>query len=108
VPVSHPFNLKNGNLGAWELVARYSDINLNYQQGAGGTAPGAAAIRGGEETNWTLGLNWYPNTITRFMLDYANVKIDRLSPNAANFQTPTGAQIGQTYNVLAGRAQFAF
>ena len=108
VPVSHPFNLKNGGLGAWELVARYSDMNLNYQAGGAGTAPGAAAIRGGEETNWTLGLNWYPNGITRFMLDYANVKIDRLSPNAANFQTPTGAQIGQTYNVLAGRAQFAF
>ena len=108
VPVSHPFNLKNGGLGAWELVARYSDINLNYQPGAGGTAPGAAAIRGGEETNWTLGLNWYPNGITRFMLDYANVKIDRLSPNAANFQTTAGAQIGQSYNVLAGRAQFAF
>jgi phosphate-selective porin OprO/OprP len=108
VPVSHPFNLKNGDLGAWELVARYSDINLNYQPGDFGTAPGAAAVRGGEETNWTLGLNWYPNTITRFMLDYANVKIDRLSPNAASFQTPTGAQIGQNYNVLAGRAQFAF
>jgi phosphate-selective porin OprO/OprP len=108
VPVSHPFNLKDGGLGAWELAARYSDINLNYQPGAGGAAPGAAAIRGGKETNWTVGLNWYPNGITRFMLDYANVKIDRLSPNAANFQTPAGAQIGQTYNVVSGRAQFAF
>ena len=108
VPVSHPFNLKDGGLGAWELVARYSDMNLNYQPGAYGTAPGAASIRGGEETNWTVGLNWYPNTIVRFMLDYGNVKIDRLSPNAATFQTPTGAQIGQSYNVLSGRAQFAF
>ncbi len=108
VPVSHPFSLKDGNLGAWELVARYSDMNLNYHAGAPGTAQSTDGIRGGEESNWTLALNWYPNGIARFMLDYANVKIDRLSPNATTFQTPVGAQIGQTYNVLAGRAQFAF
>jgi phosphate-selective porin OprO/OprP len=108
IPVAHPFNLKDGGLGAWELVARYSEMDLNYQAGALGTAPSTAAVRGGDETNWTVGLNWYPNAITRFMVDYANVKIDRLSPNATTFQTPTGAQIGQSYNVLAGRAQFAF
>lgn len=108
IPVAHPFNLKDGGLGAWELVARYSDMNLNYHAGAPGTAQAVDGIRGGEESNWTVGLNWYPNGITRFMLDYANVKIDRLSPNATTYQTPIGAQIGQSYNVLAGRAQFAF
>ncbi len=108
IPVAHPFNLKDGGLGAWELVARYSDVNLNYHAGAPGTAQAGDGIRGGEESNWTVGLNWYPNGITRFMLDYANVKIDRLSPNATTYQTPIGAQIGQSYNVLAGRAQFAF
>jgi phosphate-selective porin OprO/OprP len=108
VPVSHPFNLKSGDLGAWEIGLRYSDIDLNYHAGAAGTAPGTDAVRGGEEKNLSFAINWYPNAITRFMLDYANVKIDRLSPNAATFQTPTGAQIGQTYNVVSGRAQFAF
>jgi len=108
VPVSHPFNLKTGALGAWELGLRYSDLNLNYHAGAAGAAPAADAIRGGAERNVSVALNWYPNAVTRFMLDYANVRIDRLSPNAATFQTPTGAQIGQSYNVLSGRAQFAF
>jgi phosphate-selective porin OprO/OprP len=108
IPVSHPFSLKNGGLGAWELGLRYSDIDLNYHAGAAGTAPGADAVRGGAERNLSLALNWYPNGITRFMLDYANVRIDRLSPNAVNFQTSTGAQIGQSFNVLTGRAQFAF
>ncbi len=108
MPVAHPFDLKSGAWGAWELGVRYSKMDLNYHAGSLGAAPTTDAIRGGDEQNWTVGLNWYPNGITRLMLDYAQVKIDRLSPNATNYQTPTGAQIGQTYDVLSGRAQFAF
>jgi phosphate-selective porin OprO/OprP len=108
VAVARPFNIKKGDWGAWELGLRYSEVDLNYHQGAAGSAPAADAIRGGEEKNWSLALNWYPNTVVRVMLDYANVKLDRLSPNAATYQTPVGAQIGQSFNVLSGRAQFAF
>lgn len=108
VPVAHPFDPKAGAWGAWELGLRYSNVDLNYHAGAAGAAPAIDAIRGGDEQNWTLGLNWYPNAISRVMLDYAQVKVDRLSPNAANYQTPTGAQIGQSYGVLSGRAQLAF
>jgi phosphate-selective porin OprO/OprP len=106
--VNHPFNPKAGTWGAWELALRYSDIDLNYHAGNAGTAPAADAIRGGEEENFTVGLNFYPNTFTRFMFDYAHVRIDRLSPNAAVYQTAAGAQIGQSFDVLSGRAQFAF
>ena len=42
------------------------------------------------------------------MLDYEHVHIDRLSPNAAIFATPVGAQIGQTYDAIAVRSQFSF
>ena len=107
-PVTNPFDLKNGGWGAWELAVRYSDLDLNYRPGALGTASSASTIRGGDEQNWTAGLNWYPNTFVRFMLDYQHVRIDRLSPNATLYQTPTGAQIGQSYNALALRSQFAF
>ncbi len=108
VPVAHPFSLKQGTFGAWELAARYSDINLNYHAGDAGVAQLADGIRGGEEKNYTVGINWYPNTVVRFIFDYAHVDIDRLSPNASVYQTPIGAQIGQHYDVLSGRAQFAF
>jgi phosphate-selective porin OprO/OprP len=120
-PVAHPFSWGNGGIGAFELVARYSDVDLNYHQGAPGAAPSPTAIRGGEEQNWTLGLNWYPNSFTRFMLDVQDVRIARLSPctntgaGAANtctgtalWQTPVGAQIGQSYTAVALRSQFAF
>jgi phosphate-selective porin OprO/OprP len=108
IPVAHPFNLKTGALGAWELGLRYSVIDLNHHAGAAGAAPAADSVRGGEEHNTTFAVNWYPNAVVRFMVDYAHVDIDRLSPNAATYQTPTGAQIGQHYDVLSGRAQFAF
>ena len=125
-PVARPFSWGNGGIGAWELVARYSDINLNYNQGAPGTAPSATSIRGGEETNATLGLNWYPNSFVRFMLDVSSVRIQRLSPctnvgaGAANtctgtpsstvfsWETKPGSQIGQSFTDVALRAQFAF
>jgi len=107
-PVAHPFSLRDGAWGAWEIGLRYSDTDLNYHAGLLGTAPSADAIRGGEEQNVSLGLNWWPNPLVRFMFDYQHVKIDRLSPNAATFQTPTGAQIGQSYDTLSVRSQFAF
>ena len=98
----------DGTWGAWELGLRYSDIDLNYHAGVLGTAPAAEAIRGGEERNFALGLNWWANPLAHFMLDYEHVKIDRLSPNAVLYQTPTGAQIGQSYDTVAVRSQFAF
>jgi phosphate-selective porin OprO/OprP len=106
--VAHPFSFHNGGLGAWELGVRYSELDLNYDAGSAGKAPGASAIRGGEEENIDVGLNWYPNPVVRFMLDFEHVRVDRLSPNATVYQTPTGAQIGQNYNVFAIRSQFAF
>ncbi|WP_354142374.1 porin [Burkholderia cenocepacia] len=53
-------------------------------------------------------MNWYPTQVVRFMLDYQHVRIDRLSPNATAYATPTGAQIGQSYDAVALRSQVAF
>lgn len=106
--VNHPFSYADGAWGAWELAFRYSDIDLNYHAGAPGSAPAADAVRGGEQKIWAGGLNWYPNAVVRFMLDYQDVRIDRLSPSAATFATPNGAQIGQHYHAISFRSQFAF
>jgi phosphate-selective porin OprO/OprP len=107
-PVNHPFSRQDGTWGAFEVAARYSDVDLNYHAGAFGTAPSADAVRGGEQRIVAAGLNWYPNTFVRFLLDFQDVRIDRLSPSAATFQTPTGVQIGQHYHVVSLRSQFAF
>ena len=118
--VAHPFSLSGGGWGAFELGFRYSDMNLNFEQGSAGKAfvAGTPTIRGGEERNFTAGLNWYLNPVVRFMFDYAHVDVSRLSPgtsgnNASVWLLPAGsayygAQIGQHYDVFAVRSQVAF
>jgi phosphate-selective porin OprO/OprP len=107
-PVDHPFSLEDGTWGAFELALRYSKADLNYHEGAVGTAPVTDAVRGGEQTIWAGGLNWYMNAVVRFMLQYQHVKVDRLSPSATTFLTPVGVQIGQSYHTIALRSQMAF
>jgi phosphate-selective porin OprO/OprP len=114
------FDLHAGGLGAWEIVARYSDLNLNFHEGAlGGAAVAGDTVRGGEQQITTLGLNWYPNNVVRFLLDYQWVSIDRLDPENGVVAGTTifggspsvigdGAQIGQDYQVVTLRTQFAF
>jgi phosphate-selective porin OprO/OprP len=103
-----PFNLKTGDWGVWELAARYSVLDLDY---AGDTA--AETIRGGEQKILTLGLNWYPNAVVRFLADYQRVEVDRISPGGTVFGAgvltpPAGAQIGQDLNIWSFRTQYAF
>ena len=107
-PVDHPFDLKQGTWGAWELAMRYSELDLNYHQGQAGLATPADGVRGGDQQIFTAGVDWYLNPILRFVLQYQHVDIDRLSPNPTTFATPVGAQIGQTYDTLAIRSQLAF
>ena len=104
----HPFNLAAGTWGTLELTGRYSDADLNYHAGAAGSAQAADGVRGGDQRIISAGVNWYPNTFVKFMLDYQDVKIDRLSPSATTFSTPVGAQIGQSYHTVILRTQFAF
>jgi phosphate-selective porin OprO and OprP len=68
-----------GGWGAWELAARVSEINLNdggtlfFQPlGIGGLGV-SQNIQGGRQTDFTLGLNWYPDKGIRFMANWVNV-----------------------------------
>ena len=100
VKPAKPFNRAKGTWGALELAARYSVLDLNDRAGMFGVATPAGGIRGGEQKITTVGLNWYPNTVVRFLLDYQHANVDRL--NAA------GADIGENVNVVSFRSQFAF
>jgi phosphate-selective porin OprO and OprP len=106
-----PFNLADGEWGAWELGARYSVLDLNHSEGSLGLAAPPGGVRGGEQTITTLGLNWYPNNVIRFILDYQWVEIDRLDPESSAIVTPVpglGAQIGQDFEAISLRSQVAF
>jgi len=95
-----PFDRSKGTWGAWEIAARYSVLDLNDHAGVFGAAAPAGGIRGGEQEITTVGLNWYPNSVVRFLLDYQWADVKRL--NAA------GANIGEDVNVVSFRTQYAF
>ena len=99
-----PFSITNGGIGAWELAARYSVLDLNYNQGVLGSNVVAAlgGIRGGKQKTATAGVNWYPNNAVRFLFNYERTDIHRLATVA-----PFG-EIGQTVDVLTARAQLQF
>ena len=50
-------------LGAWEIAARYSHVDLN-------DGSGLNRIQGGEMDGFTLALNWYVNANLNVMLDW--------------------------------------
>jgi phosphate-selective porin OprO and OprP len=107
----------NGGFGALEFAARYSRMNLNFEEGLAGTAADPNAVRGGDQQVWTFGVNWFPNPNVKVMLDYLLIDVSRLNPagpgNIAPFgpapnTPPNGVQIGQDLDVFALRTQFSF
>ncbi|MGH6878400.1 MAG: OprO/OprP family phosphate-selective porin [Rhizomicrobium sp.] len=86
--------------GAWELVGRYSDLDLNEGVGAAGASTPYGGVRGGDQRIWTAGLNWYPNSLFRFMLHYQNIGISRLAS--------TGEDVSQTVQAVSLRAEISY
>ena len=97
---AHNFDPANGAWGAFELAGRYSVLNLNDNAGLAGAATPTGGIRGGEQKVTSVGINWYPNTVFKFQLDFQNVDVNRLSA--------PGAQIGENAKIYTLRSQFAF
>ncbi len=73
-----------GKFGAWELLARYSHIDLDQD-----------GIAGGRESNWTLGVNGYFSKYFRVQANYVFVDAERGAAQADP-------------NVMEVRAQFNF
>jgi phosphate-selective porin OprO/OprP len=98
---AHPFSLKGGGWGAWEVAARYSIIDLNDAFTPGIPATTTGGVAGGHQEVVTLGVNWYVNNNIRFMLDYLHGFVDK--QNAT-----TGANIGGNFDAIALRTQVAW
>jgi phosphate-selective porin OprO/OprP len=102
---SRPFSLSGGSWGAWEVAARYSDTNLNWnasQTALTNTAGTShlAGVLGGEERAVDLALNWYPNRNVRLMIDDLIVSVKKGTAAIPN-------RDGQDLNIVGVRLQFA-
>ncbi|MHB8797199.1 MAG: OprO/OprP family phosphate-selective porin [Thermoanaerobaculia bacterium] len=86
-----------GKGGAYEIVARYSTMDLN-------DLTAADPIKGGSADNFTFGLNYYPNFNIRLMLNWTMVDNDEYAKPKKLY----GAVAGDDFSVLQFRVQYAF
>lgn len=63
LPVSRPVN--RGGIGAWELSARYSKLDLNEGN-----------VTGGDMDIYSLGLNWWLSTAASVGINYRHIVLD--------------------------------
>ena len=80
-----------GAMGAWELVARYEEINLEYDGYVENNTTNDAIDFDAEKM--LLGVNWYANNNVKFMLNYLDAD--------TNYQNIDG-------DAISFRAQYAF
>jgi phosphate-selective porin OprO/OprP len=104
----NPFSLSHGGWGAWELAARvsYVDLDSNFQDGVA-LSHSPAAVDGGIQRAYSLGLNWYPNDLIRFLLDYSHVDYSKVNGTAVT-GAPLGAAVGASFDAVSFRAQVAY
>lgn len=88
------FDFDKGTWGAWELVARYSELNLDDDTFEFGNLSGVGSNSGTNlltrnhylyadpkasaksAKTWTAGINWYLNPQVKFALNYAQTSFD--------------------------------
>jgi phosphate-selective porin OprO/OprP len=69
------FRLGGEGWGAWEVVTRYSVLDVDnaaFTGGANSYADPTTAASSAKE--WSIGLNWYPNWYVKLQLDYSRTK----------------------------------
>ncbi len=121
--VLHPFNFgDDAGWGAFELAARFSDLDLNSHAldnstvvtnwvGANRTYTFYNTVRGGDQRILTAEANWYPNSFVKFGLAYQYVQVSRLQAPAtvttAGVPTLPTVNGGQNFSTVAARVQFS-
>jgi phosphate-selective porin OprO/OprP len=94
-----PFDPSKGDWGAVEIAARYSFLDLNNN-----------TIRGGEEQNFTAGVNWYLYSNLRLTLNYVYADVKDTGSTLFNDEMDiirTGGASGSIHTIQA-RAQLEF
>ena len=96
----HPFDPRNNHWGAWQLVARYAELDVD-KKAFKGNVYADSTKSASAATAWSVGLNWYLNKNIRANLSYSHTVFDGYTGSAAGVGK-------QDENVLFSRLQLAF
>lgn len=105
---AHPFDPHSGHWGAWQLVARYSELDLDDNTFNGFSNPATSAR---SAASWSAGLNWWLNRNVRVLTSFSHTtfqgggQMNLLDPSTL---TAPGTITHQDENVLFTRVQIAF
>jgi phosphate-selective porin OprO/OprP len=90
---------KGGGWGAWQIAGRYDVIDLrdknNVLVGFNSDGDIVPCSFCGEQSTWLIGVNWYWNDYTRFMLNVTQSEIkggNGGNPPTAGFNRNNGAE----------------
>ena len=95
----HPFNLHGGSWGAWQVVARYANLDVDDTVFTDGFA--SSATSASEARAWSLGLNWYLNRNIRVNASFSHTSFTGGHGAAATVTS-------HPENVIFTRIQLAF
>ena len=86
----------NTGVGAWEIAARYSYLDLNDK-----------AIQGGTMSDYTVGVNWYLNPNTKLVLNYIHSSSNFSGPGGLVGGVPVPSRLNET-DMVGVRCQTDF
>ena len=130
VKPKNSFDLNKGGLGAWELVARYSRIDLDKATfknnaatpvnadenlGTGLDAYADPTLSARSAQTWTAGVNWYLSQNTKLVLNYEQTQFDggastgaKPTKDGLKYSTSTGVADRPDEKAILARFQVAF
>jgi phosphate-selective porin OprO/OprP len=103
-----PFRPADGGWGAWQLVARYTQFNVDDAAFAGFANP-ATAASGAD--SWSVGINWWLNRNLRVLTSFTHTSFDgggQVNPADPTSLVPPATVTAQDEKALLTRLQIAF
>jgi phosphate-selective porin OprO/OprP len=97
----HPFNLHTGGWGAWQVVGRYEELNVDNNAFLAALPFAVSTASASSAHAWSAALNWYLNRNVRLNASFSHTKF-------SGYTGATPAVPAQAENVFFTRIQLAF
>jgi phosphate-selective porin OprO/OprP len=103
-----PFDPRSGSWGAWQLVGRYGQLDIDDAVFQGFANPDTS---GSLATSWSVGINWWLNRNVRLLLSYTYTDFDGgggYNPLDATTRVPPATVTHQPESAFLTRLQISF